>query len=388
MNVFDPALYAPTRRPVMEAETLPPVAYTSQEFYDREVERIFMREWNFIGRADVIPAAGDYFTLEFAGVPLIVVRGADGVVRALANSCRHRGSLIVEGEGNCRAFRCPYHSWVYGLDGALLGTQEMQQTVGFDPGQYGLVPVRLEIWNGFLFVNFDGRQVPVAEYFGDLTEKLASYRLDDMVCVRRKTSAIKGNWKIFVENAMEELHIATVHRKTIHQYAPPETHAPEPAGGQYCALYSRHEGTMALLKGEVGFPRIESLRGKPAEGTYFILLYPMTMLGCTTDTMWYLELRPHGPDRTTLVHGACFPRSTVARPDFAAVSPRYFHRWDTTAAEDIEASEWQQAGLTSPLARPGRFSFRESLVREIDNWVLDRVLREEPALPRPQGASR
>lgn len=374
MNALDPVLYAPTRRPVMEAETLPPLAYTSREFYDREVERIFMREWNFLGRADVIPRAGDYLTLEFAGVPLIVVRGADGVVRALANSCRHRGSLIVAGEGNCRAFRCPYHSWVYGLDGALVGTQEMQRTVGFDPGQYGLVPVRLETWNGFLFVNFDGQQVPAAQYFGDLTEKLASYGMEDMVCVRRKTSDIACNWKIFVENAMEELHIATVHRKTIHKYAPPETHAPEAARGQYCALYSRHEGTMALLEGEVGFPRIATLRGKPAEGTYFILLYPMTMLGCTTDTMWYLELRPHGPGRTTLVHGACFPRATVARPDFAEVSPRYFHRWDTTAAEDIEASQWQQVGLSSPLARPGRFSFRESLVHEIDNWVLDRVL--------------
>ena len=358
----------------MEAETLPPAAYASREFYAREVERIFMREWNFVGRAEVIPNAGDYFTLELAGVPLIVVRGEDGRVRALANSCRHRGSMVVEGEGHCRAFRCPYHAWVYGLDGALRGTQEMQKTVNFDPANYGLVPVRLETWNGFLFVTFNADQAPVSEYYGDLTAKLASYRMDDMLCVRRKTFEVKCNWKLFVENAMEELHIATVHRQTIHKYAPPDTHAPEEARGQYCALYSKHAGSMALLEGDRGFPRIETLAGKPAEGTYFIMLYPMTMLGCTIDCMWYLELLPRAADRTTLIHGGCFPRKTVEGPDFAEVSQRYFHRWDTTIGEDIEASERQQAGLSSPLAARGRFSFRESLVHEIDNWVLDRVL--------------
>lgn len=373
-NVFDPALYATTRRPVMEAETLPPAAYTSAEFYQREVERVFFREWNFVGRADVIPNAGDYFTLEFAGVPLIVVRGEDRVVRALGNSCRHRGSLVASGEGTCRAFRCPYHSWVYGLDGRLLGTQEMQKTVDFDPTRYGLVPVRLEVWNGFLFVTLNADQVPVGEYYGDLTEKLRSYRMDTMVCARRRTFEVRCNWKLFVENAMEELHIATVHRKTIQKYAPTDTHAPEEAHGQFCALYSKHEGSMALLKGDPGFPRIATLEGKPAEGTYFIMLYPMTMLGCTIDCMWYLELHPHAADRTTLVHGACFPRQTVERPDFAEMSQRYFHRWDTTIGEDIEASERQQMGLASPLAARGRFSFRESLVHAIDNWVLDRVL--------------
>ena len=370
---LDAAAYATTRRPVLEAETLPPTAYTDPAFYERELERIFRREWMFIGRADVIPRPGDYFTLQCAGVAMIVVRGPDDQVRAFANACRHRGSLIVEGEGRARAFRCPYHSWTYGLDGRLLSASEMQNTHGFDAAHYGLIPIRLQVWNGFLFVDLSGRQAPIAEYFGDLGDKLASYRLSDMVCVRRRAFEVRCNWKLFVENAMEELHIATVHRKTIQRYAPTDTHAPEPAHGQYCALYSRHEGSMALLKGDQGLPRIPTLEGKAAQGTYFIMLYPMTMLACTVDCMWYLELRPHGPDLTTLVHGGCFPRTSVERPDFEEVAARYYRRWDTTIAEDIVASEWQQRGLSSPLASRGRFSFRESLVHEIDNWVLDRV---------------
>ncbi len=373
-SALDPALYATSRLPVMQAETLPPVAYTSREFYEREVERIFLREWIFVGRVDHVPNPGDYFTLEYVGVPLIIVRDQQGKLHALVNSCRHRGSVVAEGEGRCRAFRCPYHSWVYDLDGRLLTAPEMQKTERWDPASYPLRSVRLETWGGFLFVNFDPAAPGLHQYLGDLPEKLESYRLEDMVCVRRRSYRIGCNWKLFVENAMEELHIPTVHRKTIQRNTPMETHAPEEARGQYCALFSTHEGTMALLKGDVGFPPIPTRRGKAATGTYFVMLYPSTMLGVTSDCMWYLELRPQGPLETILIHGACFPRTTTARPDFDDVVTRYFKRWDTTTQEDIEASERQQRGLSSPFGDRGRFSHHEVLVHEIDNWVLDRVL--------------
>lgn len=373
-NVLDPSLYASTRRPVMEAETLPPAAYTSTEFHDREVERIFRREWNFMGRTDQIPNPGDYFTAEYVGVPLLIVRDRAGAVRAFSNSCRHRGSAVAEGEGNCRAFACPYHGWVYGLDGALLSAAHMQQAAGFDPKQYPLVPIRLETWGGFIFVNFSAEAPGLTEYLGDLPVKLESYGLDDMVVVRRKSFDMACNWKLFAENAMEELHIPTVHRKTIQQNTPMDTHEPEEAHGQYCALFSTHEGSMALLKGDHGFPEIASRRGKAATGTYFVMLYPGTMLGVTSDCMWYLEQRPLGPTRTVLIHGACFPKSTVARPDFDEVAQRYFKRWDTTTEEDIAASDRQQVGIQSPFSKRGRFSHHEVLVHAIDNWVLDRVL--------------
>jgi len=374
MNVLDPSLYASLRRPVMEAETLPPEAYTSEAFYAREVERIFMREWNFMGRADQIPEAGDYVTVDYVGVPVLIARDRMGTLRAFSNSCRHRGSAIAEGEGNCRAFACPYHGWVYGLDGALLSAAHMERAAGFDPKRYGLVPLRLETWAGFLFVNFSAEAPGLTEYLGDLPEKLESYRLNDMVVVRRKVFDMECNWKLFVENAMEELHIPTVHRRTIQQNTPMDTHTPEEARGQYCALFSTHEGSMALLKGDQGFPAIPSRRGKAATGTYFVMLYPSTMLGVTSDCMWYLELRPLGPTRTRLIHGACFPRSSVARDDFDEVAARYFKRWDTTAQEDIDASERQQRGLRSPFSARGRFSHHEALVHAIDNWVVDRVL--------------
>ncbi len=376
-ELFDPRHYEGVRRPLLDAETMPAWTYTSPAFYRREVARIFGKVWNFLGAADQLPEPGDYRALTFAGVPLVLVRGNDGAVRAFANACRHRGSELLEGAGNCRTIVCPYHSWTYGLDGRLMTAPEMHESHGFDPAAFGLLPLRLETWGGFMFVNFDADAAPLAEYLGDLPQRVAPYRLEDMACVRRKEYVMACNWKLFVENAKESYHIATVHRQTINRYASARSSGywVEETKGEYCTTFAQHEGSMALLKGDAGFPVIESLAGRrEAGGTSAPLIYPSTYLACTIDCAWYLELHPLGPDRTRLIHGALFPISRLTRPDFEATAQNYYKRWDITIEEDIVASERQQRGLDSPLALPGRFSHREPLVHAIDNWVLDRVL--------------
>ena len=371
--LFRPETYAAVRRPLLEASTLPPACYTSPAFYRREVQTIFMKVWNFIGRADRIPDAGDYFTIEFAGVPVIVMRGADGEVRAFANSCRHRGALLLDGEGNCRAIRCPYHSWTYDTDGKLIVAPEMDATSGFDPAEWHLTPIRLEDWAGFIFINFDDTAPSLRQYLGDLPHKLESYRFDDMVCVRRREYVLNCNWKIYVENAMEAYHIATVHRSTLSRQKGKPSEA-QPADGEYCALFKEHKGTRALLAGDVGFPEMPDLQGMAAQGSWYPLLYPSTMFGCTYDCMWWLELHPMGPEKTKLIVGSCFPRSSAARPDFEEVVQRYYRRWDISIPEDNHISELQQRGLSSPLARQGRLAHAEPLVPTFGNWVLDHVL--------------
>ena len=371
--LFRPETYAAVRRPLLEASTLPPACYTSPAFYRREVQTIFMKVWNFIGRADRIPDAGDYFTIEFAGVPVIVMRGADGEVRAFANSCRHRGALLLDGEGNCRAIRCPYHSWTYDTDGKLIVAPEMDATSGFDPAEWHLTPIRLEDWAGFIFINFDDTAPSLRQYLGDLPHKLKSYRFEDMVCVRRREYVLNCNWKIYVENAMEAYHIATVHRSTLSRQKGKPSEA-QPADGEYCALFKEHKGTRALLAGDVGFPEMPDLQGMAAQGSWYPLLYPSTMFGCTYDCMWWLELHPMGPEKTKLIVGSCFPRSSAARPDFEEVVQRYYRRWDISIPEDNHISELQQRGLSSPLARQGRLAHAEPLVHTFGNWVLDHVL--------------
>ena len=386
-DLFDARHYATTRLADSEAETLPAWAYTSPEFYEREVEQIFTKVWNFIGRADHIPNPGDYFTLEFVGVPIVVVRDDAGRLRAFVNSCRHRGTIIVEGEGNNRAFKCPYHSWVYALDGELLGAPEMQKTSNFDCQQYPLFPIRLETWAGFLFITFDDKAEPLLSYLGDLTENLGGHAASDLVCTRRKVYELNCNWKLFAENAKESYHLATVHRKTINQYASAEVAKYDfvEVHGQYSMNFAEHPGSMALLKGDVGFPIIETLTGRARRGTFSPFIFPATYVAATIDTLWYLELHPHGPDRTTLVHGGCFPRAVAERPDFHEMVKPYYRRWDITIEEDNAICEMQQRGLSSRINGRGRFCHRERVVHQIDNWVLDRVL---PPASRPrQGGS-
>jgi phenylpropionate dioxygenase-like ring-hydroxylating dioxygenase large terminal subunit len=376
-DMFDPAHYAAVRRPLLEAETLPAWCYTSDAFYRREVERIFGKVWNFVGHVSQLAAPGDYFTLNFAGIPAILLRDHDGTLRAFANSCRHRGSALLEGSGNCRAIVCPYHSWTYGLDGTLRAAPEMQETVGFNTADTGLIPLRLDTWGGFLFLCFDSTAPDLAHYLGDLPRKVAMYGLQEMVCTRRKEFMLDCNWKLFVENAKESYHIATVHRNTINRYASAKSSGywVEETAGAYVSTFARHDGSMALLKGDSGFPTNERLAGlREAGGTTAPLIYPSTYLACTIDCAWYLELHPLGPNRTKLIHGALFPKDRPARDDFEANAANYYKRWDITIEEDIEASDRQQRGLESPFARPGRFSYREPLVHQIDNWVLDKVL--------------
>ncbi|MBI3708703.1 MAG: hypothetical protein HY246_13645, partial [Proteobacteria bacterium] len=199
---------------------------------------------------------------------------------------------------------------------------------------------------------------------------------DDMVCVRRKEYDIACNWKIYVENAKESLHIATVHRNTINKYASANTagYEVQDTRGEYVSTFARHTGSMALLKGDAGFPKIPTLSEKTRDGTTAPLVYPSTYLGCTIDCAWYLEIHPIAAGRMRLIHGAMFHRALLSRPDFEQHASNYYKRWDITTEEDNHACENQQRGLTSPFARAGRFSHREPLVHAIDNWVLDRVL--------------
>ncbi len=371
-SLFDPSHYAHVRRPALDASHLPAWCYSSQEWYDREVQRIFLKEWNFIGRADQLQNPGDYLTLEFVGVDVIVVRDKANQLRAFANTCTHRGTRLLTGEGNCgKVIKCPYHSWVFSLEGDLLATPGMEQTPNFERGPWPLTPIKLETWQGFLFLNFDPMSESLAEYLGDLTEQLASYNYSEMVCVRRKEYELACNWKVYIENAMEDYHTPTVHKTSVgnQKLIYVETR------GQWEVGHLVSEKSVAILPGEKAvFPHIPELKGLAHGGTNFVLLYPSTMWGCAPDCMWWLELHPMGPARSKLIVGSCFPRSTIARPDFEQEVQKYYFRWDKSIPEDNHISEEQQRGLSSPYCRTSRVSTHEILVNTIANWVLDRTL--------------
>ena len=384
MNLFDARTYEGVRRPLLEAETLPPECYTSDDFFKREVDTIFMKVWNFVGRVDYIPNPGDYYTLDFVGVPLVIVRDDNRQVRAFVNSCRHRGAKVVTGRGTAKALKCGYHGWIYRTDGTLAACAGMQNSVGFDKADYPLITVKCDSWGGFIFVNFDPHSDTLARFLGNLPEMFASYSFDDMICTRRSEYEVACNWKIYVENAMEAFHVPHVHRKSINKQrgSVQNDRTFDSTVGNWVAMHKEHEGSRAILHGQKSFPRIPGLTGKAARGTYYPLIFPTTMLGCTIDCMWYLDIHPLTATTMRLIVGVCFPKETIARDDFDEIAPNYYGRFEVTTQEDIDISVVQQKGVTSPLCQPGRLSEHEPLVHEIDNWVLDHLFDTHATKPR------
>ena len=248
-DLFAPEAYAAARRPLLDASTLPPAAYHDPAFYQREIDKLFMKEWNFIGHEGQVPKPGSYFTIDFAGVPVIVARSADGAVQAFANACRHRGLRLVSGEGEARNFVCPYHSWCYELNGSLRGMPGMENVNHFDKADNGLLPVRLEKMGPFMWINFDAEAPSLADHLGDLPGKVASQGLDELVLTRRVEYDVRCNWKVYVENFMDYYHTPTVHRDTlargslsVYHRKPVELVA---CHGNYLELPAAHEGTDA-----------------------------------------------------------------------------------------------------------------------------------------------
>ena len=372
---FDRAAFANVFKAVEEAESLPPWCYTSKDYYDLEVENLFSRSWNFFGHVDQVAQPGDFLCVEYLDSPIVIVRGHDGQIRAFANTCRHRGTPVADGQGNCRAFTCPYHGWVYDLDGTLHGAPGMEKTAGFDPAANGLRRLRLEVFGCFMFVNFDDDAQPLIDYLGDFPALMGSYALENLALVRKAVHEVPCNWKVHIENAMEEYHLPMVHRATLN---PKDMeHSAAPTSANWLDIRERHDDhTRALLIEDLAheLPHIPGLEGRAAGGTNYVCLNPSTMLGMTLDSVWYLELQPHGPDHTRVIHGACFPKETVARADFVGKVPYYYKRWDTALDEDNAIAALQHRGLKSRFARPGRFSHLEPLIPQLAQWWVARTI--------------
>jgi len=379
MDLFDPATYASLRRPLREAETLPVECYIDDKFYQREVETIFKKIWNCIGREDFAKNPGDYFTRNLVGISLIIIRGKDMRIRAFVNACRHRGTKLLEGMGQCREVHCPYHGWTYNLDGTLRAFNAMEEAKNLEPQEFGLVEVGLDTWQGFVFVNFDLNAAPLKQFIGNLGAHTACYNWEDMVTVRHREVVIKTNWKSYVENSMEPIHLPLVHKKSIgHVFASGKagwkyTHGP----GEFTIMHTLTDKSRAILPGDEGFERLPGLTGTAADGAQYIHVNPCTTIGADLDCMWFKHMVPEGPHQVRNIAAFCFPKSALARPDFDRIIQNYYRRFDLVIDEDNAIAEQQFDGINNPMVKVGRFSHFEENVHWFDNWVIDHVVGPE-----------
>ncbi|WP_051580047.1 aromatic ring-hydroxylating oxygenase subunit alpha [Pseudonocardia acaciae] len=378
------------RRPVLEASTLPPSCYRSRQAYEAEVEHIFLKEWVCVGRVDHIPNPGDYLTETIVGQPVLVVRTHEGRIRAHLNVCRHRGCKIMESAGTAKSIKCPYHGWMYGLDGDLRATPDFKETVGFDKADYGLHPVRTEVWEGFILVNLDPGATPFVDRVSDVDVwGLSHYEVGRQVTLHRWTFDLACNWKTYVENYIESYHVPWVHAKTLGAGSTlkDEVYHPNITDKQWDLICSPGPSMSLSDDRDPRFPVSEGLRNVPAQflGLPVWVCYPgfaiIPMLDCT---LWH-NIVPLGPERMELTMGLSFGAEVAAA--YAAGDERtreivdsYVRNQETIAAEDNDICERQQLGLAARAATPGRFCKHEVLAWKFDNWVARMAYTDDRAL--------
>jgi len=196
--------------------------YWSEEFHEQEREKLWMRVWQTVGRAEDISNAGDWMEYKLFDQSYVVVRGKDGVIRGFVNACRHRGNAFCEGRGNSPRFTCPYHNWSFGLDGQCLSVARpdfdgtIEEFTGTGKDELGLVPVNVDVFGGFIFLNPDPEAAPLEEFLGEAGQFLAAYKCEEMVAYGINVKeTIECNWKVVMDAFQEGYHIQGVHPELI-----------------------------------------------------------------------------------------------------------------------------------------------------------------------------
>jgi choline monooxygenase len=381
-DLLAPRHYAAVRKGGRQMRALPLWCYTSERFAEAEKHRVFLPTWSIVERTEIVPNTGDYHAMSFLGVPLIVTRGKDDQVRVFANTCRHRGAKLVEGSGNCKAFRCPYHFWSYGLDGRFIGAPNYKDPDGkpliddTNKHEFGLAEIESGVWGGFIFVRFKEGPQTLEQHLGVLAENLASHRLEDMRCARKVVYEMDANWKCFVENYIDAYHIPYVHKDSLAQWKTP--YIPFTPRGQETLTFAHHEGSQLLLpfQGYDGFPPMAQIAPEQM-GTFFCTLNPNMMMTLGSDGALVFQSEPISARKSRLMVSSLFPKSYFGREDFEQRVQNYYRRNDIVVAEDKNIALRQYAGMQSPYARIARLGAEEAMVHDFANWIVNQVVGPE-----------
>lgn len=378
---------AQSKLPLEEAVPLPVQAYWDPEFYEREIEQIFRRDWVCVARVEDVPSPGDYLAVDFGGEPLIVVRGQDDVVRVMSRVCRHRYVDLLGGKtspdkrnrGCAERFECPYHAWTYRLDGSLLNAPEMLERPGFDRDNYGLRPIRHEIWQGFVFADIGGQADPLD--MSDFEQTLDRYdftgwKIADTVDWGESTV----NWKIVVENYAECYHHIGIHKETLQPMWPIGTvELGEPTGRDW--FYSRMKAGAETAAGEEeGFLLQPSwLPAHPALSAYqrsqslLMVKFPMFMIVPSPDITFWFKAIPTGPETHRLEVALLVPEEHFGIENFDESVKETADFFRAFQAEDASINEYVQTTTRSANARGGVLHRHEQAIWQLQKYLAWRL---------------
>lgn len=195
---------------------IPGGRYTSTEFHELELKHVFRKSWLAATRLEDMDSRGSFIVWRKLGVPVLIVRGKDDVVRAFYNSCRHRGAAVTPSDkGRGSLLRCQYHSWSYDLTGRLVAVPDERDFCGLDKSAHGLVPIRCETYGGWVFINLDDDAGPLLDQLGPLVDEWSCIDLSRLRIIQRQSSIVECNWKAAADAFQEVYHINTIHRDSI-----------------------------------------------------------------------------------------------------------------------------------------------------------------------------
>ena len=369
-------------RPVDEAGILPPILYTSPEFFEFEKRSIFLHDWLCVGRSAQVPNPGDYSTITLFDEPLILSRDKEGIVRVLSAVCQHRGMVVADGAGNCSKFTCPYHHWNYGLDGRLLGAPAMERAVGFDKTDFALGALRTEEWNGFVFASFDPDVAPLAPSLRTLTELLTNFHLNDAATIIGETySDLPWNWKVMHENFNDAYHANRLHQG-IGDFVP----------GEMAQFLEWNDGAnhITRLNGHTVYdasfnpmaaailPVFGGLTDEERWRSMFALVPPTLGMAIVPNGVTYFVVNPKSPQTIDIHIGYCFEPTALDDPLFELKFEHEKSGVNNFNIQDIWADTMVQRGLGSVFAPHGRYSWEEETLRQLNRWLVKRYRTHWP----------
>jgi len=346
------------RAPLSQASTIPAAWYVDPRIAELERLSVFGKAWQLVARTDQVKTPGEFVRATVAGEPIVVVRGGDGILRAFYNVCRHHAAAVVtEPCGQAVLLHCPYHGWNYGLDGSLKGMPEFEGVENFDRAQNGLVPVRVETWECFVFVNLDDQAIPLAEFLGGLVQRVAPLGIGQLHYFDRRTYNINCNWKVFVDNYLDGgYHVPHLH-KGLNSVLDYKQYTIENED-RYCLQCSP-----MVVSGE------DAATGAARKGdrAWYFWQHPNLMINCYEGYMDTNLVIPVDVDHCTVIFDFYFGEISEASREYNEQSVNV---GDRVQGEDLGICEDVQRGLKSRAYRAGRLSVR----REAGEQLFHRLL--------------
>jgi len=346
------------KAPLSQAHTIPAPWYVDPRIAELEGQTVFSKSWQVIGRVEQVEKPGQFVTATVAGEPLVAVRGNDGVLRAFYNVCRHHAAAVVtEPCGQASILRCPYHGWNYGLDGSLKGMPEFDGVKDFERKDNGLVPVKVDTWEKFVFVNLDPDAASLSEFLGGLVRRAAPLGLTKLNYFTSKVYDIHCNWKVFVDNYLDG------------GYHVPHLHKGLNSVLDYKQYTIEVEDRYCLQSSPLVFSDRDAAAASTRKGgrAWYFWLYPNFMFNYYEGYLDTNLVIPVDVDHCRVIFDFCFGDVSEARREF---NERSVAVGSGVQDEDLGICEAVQRGLKSRAYGAGRLSVRREAGEQLFHQLL------------------